>query len=160
MKKVVFVNELKHHKVIEVSSFDEFFQEQHKEHFDGNAYCKGYKWGDFLYRFNNVSLPFNLFNDIYQIIELKQVGYFFITETSEDGKTWERLDVSKSYFTYDNCYNEMKREAMESLGNEINIEDDFDFSEENEYKSNVIFGHDFIQYSFGHNIRRFRLYGE
>ena len=159
--KVVFVNEYRHTKEVEVKTMY-----QGNSHLDNILKSspngkKVLEWGDFLYSIKRVNDPILLFNDLIQIIELKQDGHYFIVETSDDnGKTWELLDRSKSYTDYNDCYNSMKQEATSMLASEIDIQQDFDFSEENTHSMQITFGHDFIVYHYSGKIMRFTMCGD
>ena len=159
--KVVFVNEYRHTKEVEVKTMY-----QGNSHLDNILKSspngkKVLEWGDFLYSIKRVNDPILLFNDLIQIIELKQDGHYFIVETSDDnGKTWELLDRSKSYTDYNDCYNSMKQEATSMLASEIDITQDFDFAEENTHSMQITFGHDYIVYHYSGKIMRFTMCGD
>ena len=159
--KIVFVNEYRHTKEVEVKTM--FQGGSHivnlLKSFPNNK--KVLEWGDFLYSIRRVNDPIQLFDDFIQIVELKQDGHYFIVETSDDqGKSWELLDRSKSYICYNDCYNSMKQEATSMLASEIDIEQDFDFTEENTHSMQITFGHDYIVYHYSGKIMRFTMCGD
>lgn len=159
--KVVFVNEARHTKVVEVTTM--FENGSHVvnllKSFPNDK--KVLEWGDFLYLIKIVSDPIKLFDDFIQIVELKQTGHYYIIETSDNnGKNWEFLERSKSFICYDDCYNDMKKEASEYLTNEIDIKQDFDFSEENTHSMIITFGHDYIIYEYNGSLKRFTMCGD
>lgn len=159
--KVVFVNECRHTKEVEVKTMF-----QGDSHIDNmlKSFPNGKKvleWGDFLYSIKRVNDPIQLFRDFIQIVELKQDGHYFIVETSDDnGKTWDFLESSKSFTDYDECYNHMKQEATSMLASEIDITQDFDFEEENSHSMQITFGHDYIVYHYSRKIMRFLMIGD
>lgn len=159
--KVIFVNELKHTKEVLVNEIliGSLHIAKFLKRYPNNKQVL--EWGDFLYDLKRINEPIYLFNDTIQIVELKQVGHYFICKTSDDkGKTWEVLGGSKSYTDYDECYNAMKKEATEYMANDIDISQDFDFAEENYHTMNVIFGHDYIRISYEGKITLFEMVGD
>lgn len=117
-------------------------------------------FGDYIFRVKYINQPIKLFGNFYQIVECVQSGHYYTCETSDDnGKTWECLSDSKSFTDYNECYNAMKNEAMVSLGSDVDIEQDFDFSEENTCDYSVVFHHDMIviKYLNGSKVTRFKM---
>ena len=159
--KVVFVNEYRHTKEVVVKTM--FQNGSHitnmLKSFPNDK--KVLEWGDFLYSIKRVNDPIQLFSDFIQIVELEQDGHYFIVETSDDnGKTWDFLERSKSYTDYDECYNAMKIEATSSMASEIDINQDFDFAEENTHSMQITFGHDYIVYRYSGKLMRFTMVGD
>ena len=160
-KVVVFVNESRATKEVKVDYFYEDLSHitPHLTNFSNGKSVL--KWGDFLYSLNKVNEPIRLFKDLIQIIELKQVGHYYVVDTSDDdGKTWDFLESSKSFTDYDECYNSMKQEATSMLASEIDITQDFDFTEENTHSMQITFGHDYIVYHYSGKIMRFTMCGD
>ena len=162
--KVVLVTPSKTTKEIEIKEFEygnKHLNSFYKEFGCGKATRLAFQWGDFLYRFKRINDPIRLFNDMYQIIELEQIGHYYIVETSDDdGNTWDFLERSKSYTDYDDCYNSMKQEATSMLASEIDITQDFDFAEENTHSMLITFGHDYIVYKYSGKLMRFTMRGD
>ena len=163
MNKVVLVNPRGTQQHIEVGCFEhnnQHLNKLYKIHVQNGVKYEAYKWGETLYRFNKVSEPFRLFEDVIQVVELKQVGHHFKTFVMDDGERNFRFEeCSQSYFTYDECYNAMLKEATSSMASEIDITQDFDFNEENSYEMKTIFGHDYILYSNRDKSVKFEMYG-
>ena len=163
MNKVVLVNPRGTQQHIEVGCFEhnnQHLNKLYKIHVQNGVKYEAYKWGETLYRFNKVSEPFRLFEDVIQVVELKQVGHHFKTFVMDDGERNFRFEeCSQSYFTYDECYNAMLKEATSSMASEIDITQDFDFNEENSYEMKTIFGHDYILYSIRDKSVKFEMYG-
>lgn len=163
MNKVVLVNPRGTQQHIEVGCFEhnnQHLNKLYKIHVQNGVKYEAHKWGETLYRFNKVSEPFRLFEDVIQVVELKQVGHHFKTFVKDDGERNFRFEeCSQSYFTYDECYNAMLQEATRSMASEIDITQDFDFNEENSYEMKTIFGHDYIRYSIGDKSVKFEMCG-
>lgn len=158
-KYVVFVTNTSHdNKKVEVEQYFDTHTHIHAMLKNISHFENCIVFGDYIYRVKYINQPIKLFGDYYQIVECEQSGYYYTWETSYDNcKTWEYLSGSKSFTDYNECYNEMKKEAMDSVSAEINIEQDFDFSEENYHKMNIKFFHDMIEIRFNSKITRFKM---
>lgn len=120
-----------------------------------------YVWGDYMYTIGTINEPIKLYGKYYQVVELVKFGHYYVVETSDDnGETWDFLEESKSFVDYDECYNEMKKEATNYLANEIDITQDFDFQEENTHSMLITFGHDYIIYQYSRKLMRFTMRGD
>ena len=118
-----------------------------------------FEWGVYLWSIRKINNPIDIQGKLYQIVDLNQFGYFFSQETSDDnGKTFESLDLSHSFKSYEECYNAMKHEAMDTLAADIDIEQDFEFGHGTIHQANVKFKESEISYSMNDKIMRFRMY--
>ena len=158
-KYVVFVTNTSHdNKKVEVKEYYDSYTHIHVmlktiSHFDNCIV-----FGDYIYRIKHINQPINLFGNFYQIVECVQSGHYYTCETSDDnGKTWEFISGSKSFTDYNECYNEMKKEAMGSVGADIDIEQDFDFEEENYHQMDIKFFHDSIVITYNSKVTRFKM---
>lgn len=158
-KYVVFVTNTSHdNKKVEVKEYYDSYTHIHVmlktiSHFDNCIV-----FGDYIYRVKHINQPINLFGNFYQIVECVQSGHYYTCETSDDnGNTWEFISGSKSFTDYNECYNEMKKEAMGSVGADIDIEQDFDFAEENYHQMDIKFFHDSIVITYNSKVTRFKM---
>lgn len=87
---------------------------------------KVFVWGDYMYRPIYVNSPIKLRGDYYQIIELYPFGHYYTIEISDDGKSFDEVHRSKSYLSYDECYNAMKLEAVQMIAADVDIQQDFE----------------------------------
>lgn len=156
-KYVVFVTNTCHdNKKVEVKEYYDSYTHIHVmlktiSHFDNCIV-----FGDYIYRVKHINQPINLFGNFYQIVECVQSGHYYTCETSDDnGNTWEFISGSKSFTDYNECYNEMKKEAMGSVSADIDIEQDFDFAEENYHQMDIKFFHDSIVITYNSKVTRF-----
>lgn len=156
-KYVVFVTNTSHNnKKVEVEQYFDTHTHIHAmlktiSHFENCIV-----FGDYIYRIKYINQPIKLFGNFYQMVECVQSGHYYTCETSDDnGKTWEFISGSKSFTDYNECYNEMKKEAMGSVGADIDIEQDFDFSEENYHQMDIKFFHDSIVITYNSKVTRF-----
>ena len=118
-----------------------------------------FAWGDYLWSIRKINNPIDIQGKLYQIVDLNQFGYFFSQETSDDnGKTFESLDLSKSFTSYEECYNAMKLEAMSTLAADIDINQDFEVGQGTIHQANVKFKETEISYSMNNKIMRFKMY--
>ena len=158
-KYVVFMTNTSHeNKKIEVEQYFDTHTHIHAMLKDISHFKNCIVFGDFIYRVRYINQPIKLFGDFYQIVECVQSGHYYTWESSDDnGKTWECISGSKSFVEYNECYNEMKKEAMETLGAYIDIEQDFDFAEDNCHKYDVKFFHDCVIISNGSKVTRFKM---
>lgn len=158
-KYVVFVTDTCHdNKKVEVEQYFDTHTHIHAmlktiSHFEN---C--FVFGDYIYRIKYINQPIKLFGNFYQIVECVQSGHYYTYETSDDnGKTWEFISGSKSFTDYNECYNKMKKEAMETLDSYIDIEQDFDFANDNCHQYDVKFFHDAIIINNNPKVTRFRM---
>lgn len=158
-KYVVFVTNTSHdNKKVEVEQYFDTHTHIHAmlktiPHFENCIV-----FGDYIYRIKYINQPIKLFGNFYQMVECVQSGHYYTCETSDDnGKTWEFISGSISFINYNDCYNEMKKEAMDSVGADIDIEQDFDFAEENYHQMNIKFFHDMIEIRFNSKTTRFKM---
>lgn len=115
-------------------------------------------WGENVYSIGVINKPIKIFGKFYQIVELIKFGHVYIVETSDDnGKTFESIFESKSFLSYENCYDDMKQLAMNDLGADIDIKQDFDFGEGDKYKREVQFTENQIEWKGGGKIMRYRI---
>ena len=145
--KVVLINPNKVSKEIEVDGFElnnSHLSPLYENYKVGNRIIRAYKWGDFLYRFNRVNAKIQLFNDTIQIVELKQVGYYFTEYRKSDGLTSFYGD-SKSYLSFGECYDAMKKRALSVMSNQIDIDEEFSFDDKISYNINVEFDENLIK---------------
>ena len=164
MKKfVVFVfpNQFTN-KVIEVDEYASDYS--HIKRMTTRVHINGewhnvFEWGVCLWSIRKINNPIDVQGKLYQIVDLNQFGYFFSQETSDDnGKTFDTLSLSKSFTSYEECYNAMKLEAMTTLAADIDIEQDFEVGQGTIHQANVIFKETEISYSMNDKIMRFRMY--
>ena len=160
---VVFLSERNNTKVVDIDTAYHP-QHQHLKQFMENVMFQDkeelvLKWGDYMYRPLYVNETIIVKNDYYQVVDLKLFGHYFIEETSEDsGKTFEEIDFSVTYLSYEECYNAMKLEAMQWLAANIDIEQDFEFGENNIHKFIVEFSENSVLIKWNeNNIKRFRI---
>ena len=158
-KYVVFVTNTSHdNKKVEVKEYYDSYTHIHVmlktiSHFDNCIV-----FGDYIYRIKYINQPIKLFGNFYQMVECVQSGHYYTCETSDDnGKTWEFISGSISFTDYNDCYNEMKKEAMGSVGADIDIEQDFDFEEENYHQMDIKFFHDSIVITYNSKVTRFKM---
>lgn len=147
MKKyLVFVNERGTKRVEDVKDFIE--SELNKFLTDVKVEKKNlkcFKWGDFLYKFDKINNIIEVNESLYCVITLKQVGYYYIIQTYNDGeRCFETIDCSKSFTTYEECYDSMKLESMQHLASDIDVQQDFEDGCEC-YHYNVSFKHNEIK---------------
>jgi hypothetical protein len=164
MKKfVVFVfpNQFTN-KVIEVDEYASDYS--HIKRMTTRVHINGewhnvFEWGVYLWSIRKINNPIDIQGKLYQIVDLNQFGYFFSQETSDDnGKTFESLCLSHSFKSYEECYNAMKHEAMDTLAADIDIEQDFEVGQVTIHKANVQFKETEISYSMNNKTMRFKIY--
>ena len=118
-----------------------------------------FEWGVYLWSIRKINNPIDIQGKLYQIVDLNQFGYFFSQETSDDnGKTFESLNLSHSFKSYEECYNAMKHEAMDTLAADIDIEQDFEVGQGTIHQANVKFKENEVSYSMNNKTMRFRMY--
>lgn len=116
-------------------------------------------WGENVYTIGTINNPIKMFGKLYQIVELVKFGHIFIVETSDDkGKTWDSIFESRTYLSYNECYDDMKNLAMCDLAADIDIEQDFEeFGSNITYKRNVEFMENQVEWVGGGKIMRYRI---
>lgn len=131
---------------------------KHLEHLIFNGISQEvFKWGENVYTIGTINKPIKMFGKLYQIVELVKFGHIYIVETSDDGgKTFESILESKSFLSYESCYDDMKQLAMTDLGANIDIEQDFTEDTES-YKRSVEFYQNQIEWEGGGMIMRYRI---
>ena len=156
-KYVVFVTNTSHNnKKVEVKEYYDSHTHIHAMLKNISHFENCIVFGDYIYRIKYINQPIKLFGNFYQMVECVQSGHYYTCETSDDnGKTWEFISGSISFTDYNDCYNEMKKEAMGSVGADIDIEQDFDFSEENYHQMDIKFFHDSIVITYNSKVTRF-----
>lgn len=100
-----------------------------------------------IYIINKVNAPIYVNNVMYIIVDVRQCGYYYeVSNINHSTKYEDPYHTSRSFLSFEECYNTMKREAMSDIAEEIDITQDFEFGQNSIYEFNVTFKEDEITF--------------
>lgn len=156
-KFITFINDVTH-KNVQVENLDNAINNQLTKIFIDGESRNLYIWGDYLYDIKEINKPIYVFDNIYQIVTLEQVGYYYVEESNDEyTERFEELGKSKSFKSYTECYDAMKIAALNALASDFDIETNFDFNENEVFKTEVKFTKNMISVQIGGHINRYTI---